>query len=98
MADEQERPRVAGLVAESRREGLLDEGEEQLLAGALGFEERRACTVLLLLAEVVTLPVHTTPRAVEEAVARTGFSRFPVVDDGGESTCPYCGAHYILRD
>ena len=22
----------------------------------------------------------------------------PIVDDGGESTCPYCGAHYVLRD
>ena len=21
----------------------------------------------------------------------------PIVDDGGESTCPYCGAHYVLR-
>lgn len=22
----------------------------------------------------------------------------PIVDDGGESSCPYCGAHYVLRD
>jgi uncharacterized Zn-finger protein len=22
----------------------------------------------------------------------------PIVDDGGESTCAYCGAHYVLRD
>ena len=22
----------------------------------------------------------------------------PIVDDGGESTRPYCGAHYVLRD
>lgn len=22
----------------------------------------------------------------------------PIVDDGGESTCPYCGARYVLRD
>jgi uncharacterized Zn-finger protein len=21
-----------------------------------------------------------------------------IVDDGGESQCPYCSAHYILRD
>lgn len=77
------RDEVAGLVAESRREGLLDNAEEQLLAGALAFEERFASTVLLPLSEVVTLPVHTTPRAVEEAVARTGFSRFPVVDAQG---------------
>ncbi|MDO1529310.1 zinc-finger domain-containing protein [Fulvimonas sp. R45] len=22
----------------------------------------------------------------------------PIVEDGGESVCPYCGARYILRD
>jgi len=22
----------------------------------------------------------------------------PIVDEGGESVCDYCGAHYVLRD
>lgn len=22
----------------------------------------------------------------------------PIVDEAGESTCDYCGAHYVLRD
>lgn len=22
----------------------------------------------------------------------------PIVDDGGETVCPYCGAQYVLRD
>lgn len=22
----------------------------------------------------------------------------PIADEGGEATCPYCGAHYVLRD
>jgi CBS domain containing-hemolysin-like protein len=91
------RDEVAGLVAESRREGLLDIAGEQLLTGALEFEERRARTVLLPLAEVVTLPVHTTPRAVEEAVARTGFSRFPVVDAEGVLS-GYLHLKDVLRD
>lgn len=76
------RDEVAGLVAESHREGLLDVGEEQLLTGALEFDSRLARTVLLPLAQVVTLPVHVTPRQIEEAVSDTGFSRFPVEDDG----------------
>ncbi|MBJ7471193.1 MAG: HlyC/CorC family transporter [Solirubrobacteraceae bacterium] len=77
------RDEVAGLVAESRREGLLDLGEEQLLTGALEFEGRLARTVLLPLEKVVTLPVHVTPRQLEQAVGRTGFSRFPVEDEDG---------------
>lgn len=77
------RDEVAGLVAESHREGLLDIGEEQLLKGALEFDSRLARTVLLPRAQVVTLPVHVTPREIEAAVSRTGFSRFPVEDDDG---------------
>jgi CBS domain containing-hemolysin-like protein len=77
------RDEVAGLVAESHREGLLDLGEEHLLTGALEFEQRTAQTVLLPLSEVVTLPVHVTPRALELESSRTGFSRFPVRDADG---------------
>ncbi|MBO9533715.1 MAG: HlyC/CorC family transporter [Solirubrobacteraceae bacterium] len=91
------RDEVAGLVAESLREGLLDDHEEQLLTGALEFEERMARTVLLPIDEVVTLPVHTTPRAVEDAVARTGFSRFPVVDREGVLS-GYLHLKDVLRD
>lgn len=77
------RDQVAGLVAESHREGLLDLEEQQLLTGALEFEQRTARSVLLPLSEVVTLPVHVTPRELELAAERTGFSRFPVRDADG---------------
>jgi CBS domain containing-hemolysin-like protein len=72
------RDEVAGLVAESRREGLLDPMEERLLVGALTFEERDARSVLLPADRLETLPVDVTPAEVEQAAARTGFSRFPV--------------------
>ena len=77
------RDEVAGLVAESHREGLLDEDERELLTGALEFEQRTARSVLLPLQDVVTLPVHVTPRALELEAERTGFSRFPVRDADG---------------
>jgi CBS domain containing-hemolysin-like protein len=77
------RDEVAGLVAESRREGLLDPSEERVLVGALKFEERDARSVLLPTERLETLPVTVTPAQVEEASARTGFSRFPVVGEDG---------------
>jgi CBS domain containing-hemolysin-like protein len=76
------RDEVAGLVEESRREGFLDSHESNLLAGALGFEERTAKSVLLPLATIETVPVTVTPAEVEAVAARTGFSRFPVSRDG----------------
>jgi len=76
------RDEVAGLVEESRREGMLDADESRLLTGALEFEERDASVVLLPMETLVTLPITVTPAEVEEAAGRTGFSRFPVTRDG----------------
>ncbi|MBN8867603.1 MAG: HlyC/CorC family transporter [Solirubrobacterales bacterium] len=76
------RDEVAGLVQESRREGMLDADETRLLTGALEFNERDAGSVLLPIETIVTLPITVTPAEVEEAAGRTGFSRFPVTRDG----------------
>ncbi|MGK2955230.1 MAG: hemolysin family protein [Solirubrobacterales bacterium] len=76
------RDEVAGLVEESRREGMLDAHESHLLAGALEFEERDAGSVLLPMNIIETVPVTVTPAEVEDIAGRTGFSRFPVSRDG----------------
>lgn len=72
------RDEVAGLVEESRREGLIDPSERRLLVGALTFEERDASSVLLPVETLVTVPLEVTPAQVEEMASQTGFSRFPV--------------------
>jgi CBS domain containing-hemolysin-like protein len=72
------RDEVAGLVSESRSEGLLDRGEHQLITSALDFDTATVDAVLLPDADVVSLPHGVTAAEVEQACARTGFSRFPV--------------------
>ena len=72
------RDEVAGLVRESRREGLLDEDSYELVAGALRFDERDVRSVLPPLDSLVTVPTDVTPDEVERIAARTGYSRFPV--------------------
>jgi CBS domain containing-hemolysin-like protein len=76
------RDEVAGLVEESRREGLIDRYEGRLLVGALTFEERDARSVLLPLDRLETVTPDVTPAALEQIAARSGYSRFPVRDDG----------------
>jgi CBS domain containing-hemolysin-like protein len=76
------RDEVAGLVEESRREGLIDPSERRLLVGALTFEERDVRSVLLPMDRLETVPGDVTPAEVEEMASRTGFSRFPVREDG----------------
>jgi len=74
---------VRSILTESQREGLLLE-EHGLLAGALEFSEHVAADVMVPLADLVTVPEGSTPAAVERVVARTGFSRLPVVSVDGE--------------
>lgn len=75
------RDEVAGLVAQSHREGLLDVGEEQLVTGALRFSERSADTVAVPLADIVTVDASATPAEIEAAAHRSGYSRLPVRGD-----------------
>jgi CBS domain containing-hemolysin-like protein len=76
---------VQSIVAESAREGLLVD-EHGLLAGALEFSDQVAADVMVPLADVVVVPAGSTPAEVERIVARTGFSRFPVVTSRGDVT------------
>ncbi len=75
---------VAGLVEESRREGLLDEDEYGLVSGALDFHDGTVDQVLLPSAGLITIAPACTPVDVEVACAESGFSRFPVADADGD--------------
>ncbi|MBA8794516.1 CBS domain containing-hemolysin-like protein [Friedmanniella endophytica] len=75
---------VAGMVEESRREGVLDEHEYGLLTGALQFESSTATSVQLDPESLVTVARGVTPAEVEQLSARTGWSRFPVRAEDGE--------------
>lgn len=75
---------VSGFLAESRREGLLDDEELTLLAGALSFTGSPVREIALPLDALVTVPQTVTVQALEDLCGRTGFSRFPVLDDAGE--------------
>ncbi len=81
------REEVAELVAESRREGLLDDEEHQLITSALGFDTTVVSSVMVPVAEVESIHETVTPAEIERMCARTGFSRFPIdrPDSGGAS-------------
>lgn len=75
---------VAGFIAESRREGLLDQDEHELLTGALGFTNTQVHSVALAVDDLVTVPEDVTVAQLDDVCARTGFSRFPIADDAGD--------------
>lgn len=68
---------LQSIVDQSHREGLLDD-RHLLFSRAIQLADRRARDVMVPWAEVVTVPSGCTAAEMEAAVARTGFSRFPV--------------------
>jgi len=82
---------VAGMVEDSRREGLLDAQEYDLLSGALDFHAGTVARVLLPLEDLVTIPMSAAAGEVEAACARSGYSRFPVRQEGSPAGGPEGG-------
>ncbi|KHL04967.1 hemolysin family protein [Sinomonas humi] len=76
---------VQSIVEVSTKSGLVDD-ESGLLSGALEFSDQTVASIMVPLELIVTLPTSVTPSGFEKAVAKTGFSRFPMVDDDGELT------------
>jgi CBS domain containing-hemolysin-like protein len=74
---------LAELIAESGREGLLDDDESRRLERTLSSVETTVADVLVPSDELVTLPMRLTVRDVEVVVAETGYSRFPVLAEDG---------------
>ena len=83
MASSFTREEVADLVAESRREGLLDDEEHQRITSALDFDTTAVDSVMVPDSEVVSVHPGVTAAEVERTCARTGFSRFPIIEADG---------------
>ncbi|OBF53001.1 hypothetical protein A5756_16100 [Mycobacterium sp. 852002-53434_SCH5985345] len=80
---------LSEMIAESRSEGLLDREEHTRLTRALQIGTRVVGDVAVPLADVHAVRVAAagtgpTVGAVEEALAQTGYSRFPVANVNGD--------------
>ncbi|MFF8601027.1 hemolysin family protein [Streptomyces sp. NPDC015232] len=73
---------LARMVTDAGDAGLLDDRAAERLHDALELGRRPVRDVVLPLEKVVYAETGTTPEQLEALSARTGFSRFPVVDEG----------------
>jgi CBS domain containing-hemolysin-like protein len=71
---------LAGLVGQSRTEGLLDAEEHARITGALALSQRTARDALRPWSTVITVAEDVSPAALEVLATRTRRSRFPVVE------------------
>jgi CBS domain containing-hemolysin-like protein len=73
---------LARIVRDSGEAGLIDDRALERLHDALELGRRPVRDVVLPLERVVYARVGITPEQLEQLSAESGFSRFPVVDDG----------------
>ncbi|MEV5314251.1 MULTISPECIES: hemolysin family protein [unclassified Streptomyces] len=73
---------LARLVKDSGAAGLIDDRAQERLRDALELGRRPVRDVVLPLERVVYARVGVTPEELERLSAESGFSRFPVVDEG----------------
>ena len=81
------REQVATMIAESSREGLLEEEEVGLLEGALDLQDRTAADIMVPIGDVRSVPGDAPATDVHAAAVETGFSRFPLLDATGDPVC-----------
>ncbi|MDQ2635603.1 MAG: hemolysin family protein [Actinomycetota bacterium] len=79
---------LSEMIAESVSEGLLDPEEHSRLTRALQIRNRVVNDVAVPLSEIRAVPVARegagpTVGAIEDALAETGYSRFPITDTTG---------------
>lgn len=91
---------LADLISLSAAEGLLDRTDQQQLTRALSLDRVTAADLVIPLDTLVTLEPTSTIRDLEELVAGTGFSRFPVRvsnPSGGSSLIGYVHVKDLLK-
>jgi CBS domain containing-hemolysin-like protein len=79
---------LSEMIAESRSEGLLDQEEHLRLSRALQIRNRVVNDVAVPLVEIYSVPTAAdgsgpSVSAIEQGLAKTGYSRFPVSDSTG---------------
>jgi magnesium and cobalt exporter, CNNM family len=76
---------LSRMVADSSAAGLLDDSATGRLRETLELGRRPVTQVARPLERVVAARLGVTPEELEQLSARSGFSRFPVVDDDGRA-------------
>lgn len=73
---------VEDIVSHSTRAGVLSD-ETGAITNTFEFTDKQVKDILVPVQSLITLPIDATPRAVEQAVAKHGFSRYVVIDADG---------------
>jgi CBS domain containing-hemolysin-like protein len=71
---------VEDIVEHSTREGVLSDASGTI-SNTFEFTEKKVRDVAVKISDVISFPETVTPREIEVAVSRVGYSRYPLTDE-----------------
>ena len=74
---------VEDIVEHSTREGVLKDASGAL-SNTFEFTEKKVVDIAVATERVISFDEPVTPREIEQAVAKHGFSRYPISDETGD--------------
>ena len=74
---------VEDIVEHSTREGVLSDASGTI-SNTFEFTEKKVRDVAVKLSDVISFPETVTPREIEVAVSKVGYSRYPLTDEEGD--------------
>lgn len=74
---------VEDIVEHSTREGVLSDASGTI-SNTFEFTEKKVRDVAVKLSDVISFPESVTPREIEVAVSKVGYSRYPLTDEDGD--------------
>lgn len=74
---------VEDIVEHSTREGVLSD-TSGTISNTFEFTEKKVSDVAVKLSDVIAFPESVTPREIEVAVSKVGYSRYPLTDEEGD--------------
>lgn len=87
---------LASMLERSRRQGVIDDIEHALLAGALDFGQQTVAGHLVPRERVVAAGLDSTVTELEELLVSSGHSRLPMFDRGLEDAASFVHAKDLL--
>ena len=71
---------IEALVEAGAEEGIIEEGERQLVQSALEFGDKRVREIMVPRPDIMALPLHSTAAMVRDLVRQYHLSRVPIYD------------------
>ena len=85
------------MLERSRRQGVIDDAQLELLSGALMFGDQRVDAHMVPRSEIVSAYAHVSAAELEDLVASSGHSRLPLFAKDIDDAVRFVHAKDLLR-